>query len=110
MEFLQAFPIAIIDEDYEGKNSAGRGMQQLAAAIEKLGFRVVAGITYKDARRIVNSYRPAHAERELYVELSKFSAKIREQFVIAEGAEPIVGHEDAVSRRAWESQAGRWGG
>ena len=26
MEFLQAFPIAIIDEDYEGKRAAGRGM------------------------------------------------------------------------------------
>ena len=43
MEFLQAFPIAIIDEDYEGKRAAGRGMRQLAAAIEKEGFRVVAG-------------------------------------------------------------------
>jgi len=25
MKFLQAFPIAIIDEDFEGKRSAGRG-------------------------------------------------------------------------------------
>jgi hypothetical protein len=33
MDFLQAFPIAIIDEDYEGKAAAGRGMRQLAAAI-----------------------------------------------------------------------------
>ena len=41
MREVQAFPIAIIDEDYEGKNAAGRGMQQLAAAIEKEGFRVV---------------------------------------------------------------------
>ena len=46
MEFLQAFPIAIIDEDYEGKHAAGRGMRQLAAAIEKEGFRVVAGLSY----------------------------------------------------------------
>jgi len=38
MQFLQAFPIAIIDEDYEGKRAAGRGMRQLAAAIEKEGF------------------------------------------------------------------------
>ena len=30
MEFLQAFPIAIIDEDYDGKRAAGRGMRQLA--------------------------------------------------------------------------------
>ena len=47
MEFLQAFPIAIIDEDYEGKRAAGRGMRQLAAAIEKEGFRVVAGLSYR---------------------------------------------------------------
>ena len=52
MQFLQAFPIAIIDEDYEGKHAAGRGMRQLAAAIENEGFRVVAGISYKDALRL----------------------------------------------------------
>ena len=56
MREVQAFPIAIIDEDYEGKNAAGRGMQQLAAAIEKEGFRVVAGVTYKDARRLVKIF------------------------------------------------------
>ncbi len=56
MEFLQAFPIAIIDEDYEGKNAAGRGMRQLAAAIEKEGFRVVAGVSYDDARRLVEVF------------------------------------------------------
>jgi arginine decarboxylase len=53
MEILQPFPIAIIDEDYEGKHAAGRGMRQLAAAIEKEGFRVVAGLSYEDARRLV---------------------------------------------------------
>jgi arginine decarboxylase len=53
MEFQQAFPIAIIDEDYEGKHAAGRGMRMLAAAIEKEGFRVVAGISYADASRLV---------------------------------------------------------
>ncbi|MBX9961795.1 MAG: arginine/lysine/ornithine decarboxylase [Burkholderiales bacterium] len=56
MEFLQAFPIAIIDEDYEGKHAAGRGMRQLAAAIEKEGFRVVAGVSYADARRLVEVF------------------------------------------------------
>lgn len=56
MEFTQAFPIAIIDEDYEGKHAAGRGMRQLAAAIEKEGFRVVAGISYADARRLVEVF------------------------------------------------------
>jgi arginine decarboxylase len=54
MEFLQAFPVAIIDEDYDGKHAAGRGMRQLAAAIEKEGYRVVAGLSYEDARRLVN--------------------------------------------------------
>ena len=56
MEFLQAFPIAIIDEDYESQRAAGRGMRQLAAAIEKEGFRVVAGLGYEDARRLVNVF------------------------------------------------------
>ena len=56
MEFYKAFPIAIIDEDYEGKNAAGRGMRQLAAAIEKEGFRVVGGVSYEDARRLVNVF------------------------------------------------------
>src|SRR6476619_7098824 len=55
MDFLQAFPIAIIDEDFEGKNAAGRGMRQLASAIEKEGFRVVAGVSYEDARQLVNT-------------------------------------------------------
>ena len=56
MNQAQAFPIAIIDEDYEGKSAAGRGMQQLAAAIEKEGFRTVAGLSYKDAQRLVNVF------------------------------------------------------
>src|SRR6476660_1709625 len=55
MREVHAFPIAIIDEDYEGKNAAGRGMRQLAAAIEKEGFRVVAGVSYEDARQLVNT-------------------------------------------------------
>jgi arginine decarboxylase len=49
-------PIAIIDEDYEGKHAAGLGMRQLAAAIEKEGFRVVAGVSYEDARRLVHIF------------------------------------------------------
>jgi arginine decarboxylase len=56
VNFQQAFPIAIIDEDYEGKHAAGRGMQQLAAAIEKEGFRVVAGLSYTDAQRLVEVF------------------------------------------------------
>jgi arginine decarboxylase len=56
MEFLQGFPVAIIDEDYDGKHAAGRGMRQLADAIEKEGFRVVAGLSYEDARRLVNVF------------------------------------------------------
>src|SRR5512137_2166197 len=53
MEFLKAFPIAIIDEDFEGKHAAGRGMRQLAGAIEKEGFRVISGVSYADAQRLV---------------------------------------------------------
>src|SRR6478609_70601 len=56
MEFLKAFPVAIIDEDYEGKHAAGRGMRQLAEAIEKEGFRVVTGISYADAQRLVEVF------------------------------------------------------
>lgn len=56
MHEVQAFPIAIIDEDYEGKSAAGRGMQQLAQAIEKEGFRVVAGIGYQDAKRLADIF------------------------------------------------------
>lgn len=56
MHEVEAFPIAIIDEDYEGRSAAGRGMQQLAAAIEKEGFRVVAGVSYKDAKRLAEIF------------------------------------------------------
>jgi arginine decarboxylase len=56
MEFLHAFPIAIIDEDFEGKSAAGRGMRQLAQAIEKEGFRVVAGLSYDDAERLAQIF------------------------------------------------------
>ena len=52
----QAFPIAIIDEDYEGRSAAGRGMRQLAAEIEKSGFRTVTDLSYEDARRLVNIF------------------------------------------------------
>src|SRR6476646_6296921 len=52
MEFSQAFPVVIIDEDYEGQQAAGRGMRQLAAAIEGQGFRVVSALSYADARRL----------------------------------------------------------
>ena len=56
MEFLKAFPVAIIDEDYEGKSAAGIGMRQLAKAIEKEGLRVVAGVSYADAQRLVEVF------------------------------------------------------
>ena len=56
MEFLKAFPVAIIDEDYEGKHAAGIGMRQLAKAIEAEGFRVVAGVSYADAQRLVEVF------------------------------------------------------
>ena len=44
MDLFQAFPIAIIDEDYEGKHAAGRGMRQLAEAIEREGLRVASAM------------------------------------------------------------------
>ncbi|HTN94736.1 MAG TPA: arginine/lysine/ornithine decarboxylase [Gallionella sp.] len=53
---MQAFPIAIIDEDYEGNRAAGRGMRQLAQAIEKEGFRVVTGLSYDDAERLAEIF------------------------------------------------------
>lgn len=52
MEFVHAFPIAIIDEDFAGADAAGRGMRQLAEAIEREGYRVVSGIGYEDARQL----------------------------------------------------------
>ncbi len=54
MDFLHAFPVAIIDEDFDAKTAAGRGMRQLAQAIEKEGWRVVSGLSYDDASRLVN--------------------------------------------------------
>jgi len=56
MEFLQSFPIAIIDEDFGGLDAAGRGMRQLATAIEREGFRVVSGVGYEDARRLATIF------------------------------------------------------
>jgi arginine decarboxylase len=56
IELQQAFPIAVIDEDYEGRHAAGRGMRQLAEAIEKQGWRVVAGVGYADARRLAEVF------------------------------------------------------
>src|ERR1043165_5811037 len=56
MEFVQEFPIAIIDEDIGGTSATGRGMQQLAAAIEKEGFRVVSGIGFADAEGLARVF------------------------------------------------------
>ena len=56
MDFLHAFPIAIIDEDFDAKTAAGRGMRQLSQAIEKEGFRVVSGLSYDDAERLAQVF------------------------------------------------------
>jgi len=61
MEFHKSFPIAVIDEDFDGKSAAGRGMRDLAAAIEAEGFRVVSGVTYEDARRLVHIFNTESA-------------------------------------------------
>lgn len=46
MDFYKAFPIAIIDEDFESRGASGIGMKQLATEIEKHGFRVIGGVSY----------------------------------------------------------------
>src|SRR3954468_12304841 len=56
MEVFQAFPIAIIDEDFEGKQAPGRGMRRLAEAIEREGVRGVSGLSYADAHQLVNVF------------------------------------------------------
>ncbi|MCF1708257.1 lysine decarboxylase [Tabrizicola sp. J26] len=56
MEFTQAFPIAIIDEDFGSRQAVGIGMKQLATEIEREGFRVVSGISYADARQIAGIF------------------------------------------------------
>ena len=56
MEFMQAFPIAIIDEDFKAEHAAGIGMRQLAAGLEKLGHRVVSGIGYEDGARLAEVF------------------------------------------------------
>jgi arginine decarboxylase len=56
MEFLQAFPIAIIDDDFGAEHAAARGMRQLAGAIEAEGFRIVSGIGYADAEKLAGVF------------------------------------------------------
>jgi arginine decarboxylase len=56
MEFVQSFPIAIIDDAPSEANATTRGMKQLATAIEKEGFRVVSGIGYADAERLARVF------------------------------------------------------
>ncbi|HEX2842711.1 arginine/lysine/ornithine decarboxylase [Hyphomicrobium sp.] len=56
MLFAKAFPVAIIDDVFGSQNAAGIGMHQLADAIEKEGFRVVGGVSYDDARQLVNVF------------------------------------------------------
>jgi arginine decarboxylase len=56
MQLQQAFPIAIIDEDFNGERAAGRGMRLLAEAIESEGFRTVSGLSYDDAERIARIF------------------------------------------------------
>jgi arginine decarboxylase len=56
MNLKEAFPIAVIDEDFSSSTASGLGMKQLAAEIEKSGFRTVTGLGYGDARRLVNVF------------------------------------------------------
>ena len=50
MEFLQAFPVAIIDEDLKENTPPDAGCANSRPASEGQGFRVVSGIGYEDAR------------------------------------------------------------
>ena len=56
MQFLQAFPVAIIDNEFQSPHATGVGMRQLAAAIENEGFRIVSGVNYDDAIRLVHIF------------------------------------------------------
>jgi arginine decarboxylase len=56
MDFLQAFPVVIIDDDFDGKGAAARGMRMLAEAIEKEGFRTLTNISYEDARLYAGTF------------------------------------------------------
>lgn len=56
MNLRNAFPIAIIDEDYAAASAAGRGMKELAEEIEKAGFRTVTGLSYEDASRLATIF------------------------------------------------------
>lgn len=89
MKFLQEFPIAIIDEDFDGKNAAGRGMRQLAEVIEAEGFRVVSGVGYDDAERLAAVFNSescwlvsidgAEADEAQWQKLERILAKKRER-------------------------------
>ena len=63
MEFRQAFSIATIDKDIEGKSTPWRGMRQLAKAIEKKGFRVVAGLSLDDTERLAQIFNTDRSVR-----------------------------------------------
>ncbi len=56
MKFLNEFPVTIIDEDFDGRSAASRGIRQLAEVIEGEGFRVVSGIGYDDAERLATVF------------------------------------------------------
>ena len=56
MDFLQAFPVVIVDGDFDGKGAAARGMRLLAEAIENEGLRTMAGITYEDAKSFAGTF------------------------------------------------------
>ncbi|MDX1393211.1 MAG: Orn/Lys/Arg decarboxylase N-terminal domain-containing protein [Gemmatimonadota bacterium] len=56
MSFLQAFPVVIIDEDFDDRGASGHGIRELAGAIEEEGLRVVSGVGYEDATRLAEVY------------------------------------------------------
>ncbi len=89
MDFLHDFPITIIDEDIDGFQAAGRGMRQLAEAIESEGWRVVSGIGYDDAERLATVFNNescwlisidgAEADEDQWDQLERILKKKRER-------------------------------
>lgn len=75
MEFLQAFPIAIIDEDFEGKHAAGRGMRQLAEAhpdgYARLGLKDFCEHVHKAYREV----DLPKAQRDMYTTLPEVAMR-----------------------------------
>jgi arginine decarboxylase len=59
MQLERAFPIVIVDEDVEARHAGGRAVRRVAASLESRGFRVLTGLGYYDAARLLRLYHNA---------------------------------------------------